>query len=284
MAAIAELIERIELGQHLRMGLGARRAAVKLDDVAELAGERTAARELHADIEILLELEQIEARDRRLGDVDLEFLRLEQALAVAAIPGGDEFLDDVLGLADDAEIRRGIAMRTRADIGAADDHRQAARAAHIDELERVRLLEQHAAGHDHIGPAEIGFGQFFGVAVDEPDIPGLRQQRRDRDQAERDRRIARADELAGFREIPERIRHELRIDHQHVAGIRPQRTDDAATGAFLTLLFQETSTPKLDPKSGPIGPTRLLPCSMAELPDNSRTKPDRGWSRRELGN
>jgi hypothetical protein len=67
------------------MGLGARRTAVELDDVAEFAGERTAARELNADIEILLELEQVEARDRGLGDIDLELDRLERALAVAAL-------------------------------------------------------------------------------------------------------------------------------------------------------------------------------------------------------
>ena len=79
MAAIADSVERVELGEHLRGRLGPRHPAVKLDDVAELAGERAAARELHAEIEIVFELEQVEARHRRLGDVDLEFRRCEDA-------------------------------------------------------------------------------------------------------------------------------------------------------------------------------------------------------------
>ena len=62
MAAIAEVVERLQLGEDLIGGLGARHAAVQLDDVAELAGERAAARKLHADVEIVLELEQVVAR------------------------------------------------------------------------------------------------------------------------------------------------------------------------------------------------------------------------------
>ena len=49
-------IERVELGQHLRRRLDPRRAAVELDDVAELAGERTAARELDIQIQVVASL------------------------------------------------------------------------------------------------------------------------------------------------------------------------------------------------------------------------------------
>jgi hypothetical protein len=52
VAAVAGEIERVQLLQHLLIGLGARNAAVELDDVAELAIERAAARELHANMEI----------------------------------------------------------------------------------------------------------------------------------------------------------------------------------------------------------------------------------------
>ncbi len=112
MAAIAKLIERIEFAKYLIVRLGARRAAIELDDVAELAGERTAARELHADVEIMLEFQEIEARHRRLGHVDLEFLGDEQALAGALLPGLDELRDDILDFAKDAEIRA-----SRSDAG-----------------------------------------------------------------------------------------------------------------------------------------------------------------------
>src|ERR1700690_3841189 len=65
MAAKAEREQPVELGEHLRVGLGARVAAVELDDVAEFAGERAAARILHADVKVMLEFEQVEARYRR---------------------------------------------------------------------------------------------------------------------------------------------------------------------------------------------------------------------------
>ena len=53
MAAIAELIEPLELRKHLRVRLGAGHAPVELDDVAELAGEGAAARILHTDVEVM---------------------------------------------------------------------------------------------------------------------------------------------------------------------------------------------------------------------------------------
>src|SRR5256885_16716129 len=65
MAAIPEPVERVELGQHLRIRLGARHAAVEFDDVAEFAGEGAAARKLQANVEIVLELQEVETRDRR---------------------------------------------------------------------------------------------------------------------------------------------------------------------------------------------------------------------------
>jgi hypothetical protein len=53
----------------------------------------------------------------------------------------------------------------------------------------------------------------FGVTVDETDIPMFRQHGGDRDQAKWRGRILRADQFAGFRIVPERVRNELRIDH-----------------------------------------------------------------------
>jgi len=95
------------------------------------------------------------------------------------------------------------------------------------------LLKQHTAGHHHIGPGEVALAELLGVAIDQPDVPGLGQQRRHSDQAERDSGITGTHEFAGFREIPEGIRHEARIDHQHIAGGRRRQSCYVAT-----LLFQ----------------------------------------------
>jgi len=48
MTAISDTVERLEFGQHLLHGLDPRHAPIELDNVAELAGERTPARELNA--------------------------------------------------------------------------------------------------------------------------------------------------------------------------------------------------------------------------------------------
>ena len=174
MAAIAAVVERLQLGEDLVVGLGARHAAVQLDDVAELAGERAAARILHADVEILLELQQVVARQRALRDVDLELLGREHALALAALPGGDEVRHDVLGLADHLEVGRRVEMRARRDVRAADADRLAVQVRELDQIEEVRLLVEHAADHHQVGPVEVRVGQRLGVAVDEAEVPFLR--------------------------------------------------------------------------------------------------------------
>src|SRR5207302_10890849 len=59
-AAMPEPIQGIELGEHLSRGLDPGYPAVELDDVAELAGERTPPRELNADVDIVAALQQVE--------------------------------------------------------------------------------------------------------------------------------------------------------------------------------------------------------------------------------
>ena len=56
MAAVAERVQGVEFGQNLLVRLGSRHSTVQLDNVAELAIERTAARELNTHMEIMLEL------------------------------------------------------------------------------------------------------------------------------------------------------------------------------------------------------------------------------------
>src|SRR6476620_6316451 len=118
-------------------------------------------------------------------------------------------------------------MRARGDVGPTDTYWFAVQVGEIDQIDGVRLLVEHAADHYQIGPIEVRFRQRLGVTIDETDVPMLRQHGGDGDQAEWRRRILRAEEFAGFRIVPKRVRNELWIDHQDAARNRhvaPART------------------------------------------------------------
>src|SRR6202045_1036148 len=134
MPAITVIVERLQFGENLILSLGARHATIQLDDIAKLAGERAAARILHANEEIMIELDQIVTRHRALRDVDLEFLGGEHTLAFAAFPGGDEVRHDVLGLADHLEVRVRVKMRAGGDVRSADTYRLAVPVGEIDQV------------------------------------------------------------------------------------------------------------------------------------------------------
>ena len=57
--------QRVKLGEHLLVALRARNASVDLDDVAELARERTAARVLHRHATVFLQIDETEVGNGR---------------------------------------------------------------------------------------------------------------------------------------------------------------------------------------------------------------------------
>ena len=71
-------------------GLGAGLAAVENDDVAKLAVERAAPGELHAHRVVGVELQQIEAGNRRGGHIRLVTLRGESPTGVSTFQGLQE--------------------------------------------------------------------------------------------------------------------------------------------------------------------------------------------------
>ena len=189
--------------------------------------ERAAPRELHADVEIVLEIEQVETRRRALGDVGLELLAFEHAGRGARRPGCDELVDKPFGFAEDEKVRVTVDIGSRHRIGAADHHRLAARLAHLDDDLRIVVLRKHPPGHDEIGPCEVGVRQLLGVAVDEAEIPRRRQQRGERDEAERRRRAAGAPYVADRLQVPERVRIEFGEHHQDIGCRRRHRAAPA---------------------------------------------------------
>src|SRR5258707_13732201 len=152
MPAITVIVERLQFGENLIVSLGARHATIQLDDIEELAGERAAARILHADEEIVIELDQIITRHRALRDVGLEFLGDEHTLAFAAFPGGDEVHHDLLGLADHLEVRVRVKMRAGGDVRPTDTYRLAVQVSEIVQEVEIKLMVSHTADLHKIAP------------------------------------------------------------------------------------------------------------------------------------
>ncbi len=218
MAAMAEIHQPLQFGENLRHPLGARHATVELDDVAEFAVERATARELHADEQVILEVDEVPARDRRRGHVGLKLGGIVATRAHAGTPVADEIPDDVLDLAEHAEVGALVDLGPRSRIGSADANSHFRLTATLDDLDRVVGLGQHAPGHDDVGPSEVGVGQFARVAVDEAEGPVLRQHGGQRQQAEWRRGCQGAGDLAGVLQRPERVGIEPRKHEQAVAG------------------------------------------------------------------
>jgi hypothetical protein len=162
---------------------------------------------------VLREVEQIEARYRRLLHVRLALVAIDLG-GRAGSEVGKELRQRDLALAEHQVARRGVQVRAVRRIGAADDHALAARASRVDQLDAVALLRQHAAGQHHVGPVEHAVVPGVDVAIEQPDLPVGGQHRRDRAQPERRRRVAAVEQLAGLGVVPERCGTEFRVDEE----------------------------------------------------------------------
>ena len=63
-----EAAQLVQFATHLLQALNARLSTEHDDDVAELATKRAAARELQRDVAVALELQEVEARRRGVGE------------------------------------------------------------------------------------------------------------------------------------------------------------------------------------------------------------------------
>ena len=225
MAAVAELIQTVELAKHLRRRLQPRHAAKQLDDVTELAHEGAAPRELHADVQVTVEVEEVETRDRRLGHVRLLLTTLVGPLFGTGRAIGEPAWQGDLSLAKHQVVGTAIDVWARRRVGAADHDRLAARLGGIDHLHGGSLLRDHAAGEHDVRPLDLGRVEGRCVAVDQPHLPVIREHGRDRDHAKRRRRVLRADQLTGCAVVPERVRAELRVHEQAAGGWSHRQAD-----------------------------------------------------------
>src|SRR6185436_13354314 len=108
--------------QHLVRGFRARLASQHDGYIAELALEGTAARELDRDVQIIMDLEQVEPRNRSLSDIRFILVRV-YALISAASEVFDERLPGDLSFIQDHDIAVTFALfRRRRRVGPAENH------------------------------------------------------------------------------------------------------------------------------------------------------------------
>src|SRR4051812_13653635 len=105
-------IQGVKLRQHLARSLRPGYMAEQLNHVTEFTIERTASRELDGDMEVIAEVDQVEARHGAAGHVGLELLRIEDAALRTRTPGVEERVHHAFGLSDYLEIGLGVHVWT----------------------------------------------------------------------------------------------------------------------------------------------------------------------------
>ena len=216
-SAPAQLVERVELAQHLRRGLHPRVAAVELDDVAELALERAPARGLHAHRGVARPVEQIESGWKSARQVRLLVVRRgEEVRAGSALQRRHQRVEAPFRLAHEHVV--GV----REFVGARADRRTARHGAHtaapgaLDHFVHRLLVHEHAGDQRRVRPAPVGLAQRSDVEIGDPQLPMLGKKSGESGETERRMRRGFADDADGVLETPVRLwREGLHQKHVH---------------------------------------------------------------------
>jgi len=146
-----EAMTLLDLRHDLRHRLHARAPAIHDDDVAELAVEGAAARELDRHRVVLVDVQQVEARRRRGGEIRLLIRAVFVPPAAGLVvlqklrPGG-------LGLIDEEHVAAAAQLLgTERRVGAADHDETPAPAELVDDLEHALLVDDVAGDADDVG-------------------------------------------------------------------------------------------------------------------------------------
>ena len=218
-AAPAQVVEPLQLGHQLFRTLGAGLTPVQHDDVAELALERAAPRELHAHRVVGVEFEQVKAGDRGARYIRFFAVGAEAARAVAPLDRLDEQGQGDFPLIEHLEIGQGNfgGVGGGTGEGAAHSHRQAPPLGLGDLRGHVGLLDDHPGDHHQLGPTPLRFGDLAHIAVDQLHLPGLGQQGRHGDQTEGGQQNLAVHQFEDLLVAPEGLR-ELGIDEEGAHG------------------------------------------------------------------
>ena len=112
-------------------GFRARLPAVELDDVTELAVERAAAGKLDPDVQVLPELQKVEARRRALGHVGL-LLGAVDPVRGSGFQVGEKLRDRHFSFIEHQVIRVGVDLRLAAGARSTDDDTLAVLVGQVD--------------------------------------------------------------------------------------------------------------------------------------------------------
>ena len=104
-----------------------------------------------------------------------------------------------------------VKMRTVRRVRAADNHGFATSFGFVDQFHGITLLGHHSADQNEIRPIKNRRVPLLHIAIEEPDVPILRQHRGDGYQPERGGGISRATEVTRLAVIPKGVGAEFRI-------------------------------------------------------------------------
>ena len=186
----AQAVQRIQLLHDLFRRLGTRHAAVELDDVAKLAVERTSPGELHAHRGVVLDVDEIEPRNRRPGHVRLPRFPIH-SLGRPAFQIPKEFREGLLDLVQHEMVHAPDFLVKRGRMRSSGDHRNACAVAALDHGAQRHVLRDHRGREHQIRPLEIGVMQVAHVHVDHAQLIARGKHRGDGQQPQR--RMGRLD-------------------------------------------------------------------------------------------
>ena len=215
----ADGAQGVELAFDLRHRLGPGLASEHHDDVAELAEVGAAAGELHRRRRVAIELQQVEARRRRVGERDDAGLPVHRAGA-AVLEMRAEPRPGVLGFTrDDGVGERDVALGAQRGEAAACDDRIFPVAVVAEQLALPLELHAHPAHADQV---DVGRQRHrFDVLVDDLHVPRRGAERGERGEPKRrvDRALGRQDAVDRPFEAPEALGI-FRVDQQesHAVG------------------------------------------------------------------
>ena len=259
----------LEFGDQLSGRFGARDAAIHDDDIAELAIERAAPRELYRHGDVVAQVDQVPARHRHARDVG----PTRRRVGVTECPAAHVFDDlrhEFFGFAQHemVDVREGR-MAGREERSAGNDRFAEAAATVHDVCDRF-LVHDHGAEHHVIGPAQIIVCQTAYVQVHQLELPVGGQRRGHRQQAQRRKGRAFRDETQHMLEAPERVGRR-RTKQQD---IHDMSSEWSCTGGVDTEMPRAKKT---DVVKHPLGSASVV--SRNQFPDpRPATNDSRHWS------